>query len=54
MAAAIVLPVLPFLSLAWFGVTSSAVCWGYRATTIVAVLVLLRYRRSAYSMGQQG
>lgn len=52
LAAAIVLPVLPFLSLAWFGVTSSAVCWGYRATAVVAVLVLLRYRRATYSMAR--
>jgi hypothetical protein len=49
MAAAIVLPVLPFLGLVWSGVTTSAVCWGYRATAVVAVLVLMRYRRSRYS-----
>ena len=49
MAAAIVLPVLPFLGLVWSGVTSSAVCWGYRATAVVAVLVMMRYRRSTYS-----
>jgi hypothetical protein len=48
MAAAIVLPVLPFLGLVWFGVTGSAVCWGYRATAVVAVLVLLRSRRGSY------
>ena len=45
MAAAIVLPVLPFLGLAWSGVTTSAVCWGYRAAAIAAVLALVRYRR---------
>lgn len=49
MAAAIVLPVLPFLGLVWSGVTSSAVCWGYRATAVVAVLVLLRSHRGGYS-----
>jgi hypothetical protein len=49
-AAAIVLPVLPFLGLVWSGVTSSAVCNGYRATTVVAVLVLLGYRRGTSSM----
>jgi hypothetical protein len=49
MAAAIVLPVLPFLGLVWSGVTSSAVCWGYRATAVVAVLVLMGSRRSTYS-----
>jgi hypothetical protein len=49
MAAAIVLPVLPFLSLVWSGVTSSAVCWGYRATTVMAILVLMSYHRATYS-----
>jgi hypothetical protein len=48
-AAVIVLPVLPFLGLVWSGITSSAVCWGYRATAVPAVLVLMRYRRSTYS-----
>lgn len=48
MAAAIVLPVLPFLGLVWLGVTSSAVCWGYRVTAVVAVLVLLGSRRGSY------
>ena len=52
MAAAIVLPVLPFLGLAWSGVTSSAVCWGYRASAVVAVLVLLRLRRGCYPAGR--
>jgi hypothetical protein len=49
MAAAIVLPLLPFLGLAWSGVTNSAVCWGYRAAAVATVLVLMRYRRSTYS-----
>lgn len=49
MAAAVVLPVLPFPGLVWSGVTSSAVCWGYRAAAVMAVLVLMRYRRSTYS-----
>jgi len=48
----IVLPVLPFLGLAWSGVTSSAVCWGYRAAAVVAVLVLLRLRRGSYPAGR--
>jgi hypothetical protein len=52
LAAAIVLPVLPFLLLVWLGVTSSAQYWGYRATTVVAVLVLMGYRRSTYSMAR--
>jgi hypothetical protein len=50
MAAAMVLPVLPFLCLVWFGVTKSAQCGGYCAVTIVAMLALMRYRRSQYSM----
>jgi hypothetical protein len=41
--------VLPFLDLVWFGVTGSAACWGYRATAVVAVLVLPRSRRGSYS-----
>jgi hypothetical protein len=50
MAAAMVLPVVPFLCLVWFGVTQSAWCGAYCATTIVAMLVLMGYRRSTYSM----
>jgi hypothetical protein len=50
MAAAMVLPALPFLCLVWFGVTKSAQCGGYCASTIVAMLVLMGYRRSQYSM----
>jgi hypothetical protein len=34
------------------GVTGSAVCWGYRATAVVAVLVLMGYRRSTYWMAR--
>jgi flagellar biosynthetic protein FliP len=49
MAAAMILPVLPFLCLVWFGVTKSAQCGGYCAATIVAMLALMRYRRSTYS-----
>jgi hypothetical protein len=50
MAAAMVLPVLPFLCLVWFGVTKSAQCGGYCAATIVAMLALMGYRRGQYSM----
>jgi hypothetical protein len=50
MAAAMILPVVPFLCLVWFGITKSAQCGGYCAATIVAMLVLMRYRRSTYSM----
>jgi hypothetical protein len=50
MAAAMVLPVVPFLCLVWFDVTSSAQCGGYCAVTVLAMLALMRYRRSEYSM----
>ena len=50
MAAAMVLPVLPFLCLVWFHVTKSAQCGGYCAATILAMLALMAYRRDLYSM----
>jgi hypothetical protein len=50
MAAAMVLPVIPFLCLVWFHVGKGAQCGGYCVATIVAMLVLMRYRRSTYSM----
>jgi NhaP-type Na+/H+ or K+/H+ antiporter len=50
MAAAMILPVVPFLCLVWFGITKSAQCGGYCAATILAMLALMRYRRSTYSM----
>jgi cytochrome bd-type quinol oxidase subunit 2 len=49
MAAAMVLPVVPFLCLVWFNVTSSAQCGAYCAATIVAMLGLMFYRREHYS-----
>jgi hypothetical protein len=49
MAAAMVVPVIPFLCLVWFGVTTSAQCGAYCALTVVAMLALMRYRRSEYS-----
>ena len=50
MAAVMVLPVIPFLCLVWFGVTESAWCGAYCLATVVAMLALMRYRRSEYSM----
>ena len=50
MAAAMVLPVVPFLCLVWLGVTKSAQCGAYCALTVVAMLGLMFYRRSEYSM----
>jgi hypothetical protein len=49
MAAAMVLPVIPFLCLVWFHVTKSAQCGPYCALTIVAMLGLMFYRRGQYS-----
>jgi cytochrome bd-type quinol oxidase subunit 2 len=50
MAAAMILPVVPFLCLVWFDVTKSAQRGGYCAATIVAMLALMHSRRSTYSM----
>jgi hypothetical protein len=49
MAAVMVIPVIPFLCLVWFDVTKSAQCGPYCATTIVAMLALMFYRRRDYS-----
>lgn len=49
MAAAMVLPVIPFLCLVWFGVTESAQCGAYCLATLVAMLALMNYRRSVYA-----
>lgn len=48
MAAAMVIPVIPFLCLVWFGVTKSALCGPYCAVTILAMLALMFYRRQEY------
>jgi cytochrome bd-type quinol oxidase subunit 2 len=50
MAAAMVIPVIPFLCLVWFGVTKSAQCGGYCALTFVTMFALMRYRKSEYSV----
>jgi hypothetical protein len=50
MATAMVAPVIPFLCLVWFDVTKSAQCGAYCIIAIVAMLGLMRYRRSEYSM----
>ena len=48
MAAAMVLPVIPFLCLVWFGVTESAQCGAYCVVMLVAMYALMRYRRAEY------
>jgi hypothetical protein len=50
MAAVMVVPVIPFLCLVWFDVTQSAQCGAYCALTVVAMLALMGYRRSEYSI----
>jgi len=50
MAAAMAVPVIPFLGLVWFGVTPSAQCGGYCLVAIVAMLALMLYRHDEYSM----
>jgi hypothetical protein len=50
MAAAMVLPVIPFLCLVWLGITDTAWCGAYCVVTVVAMLALMRYRRSQYAM----
>jgi cytochrome bd-type quinol oxidase subunit 2 len=50
MALTMILPVIPFLCLVWFGITKSAQCGGYCALTFVTMFALMRYRRSEYSM----
>jgi hypothetical protein len=48
MVAAMVLPVIPFLGLVWFGVTNSALCGPYCISSIVAMVTLMVHRRSQY------
>jgi hypothetical protein len=49
MAAAMVLPVVPFLLLVWFGVTDSALCGPYCIAGVVAMVALMLHRRSEYA-----
>jgi hypothetical protein len=50
MALAMVIPVIPFLCLVWLSVTESAQCGAYCVVTVFAMLALMRYRGSEYSM----
>jgi len=50
MGAAMALPVIPFLFLVWFDVTESAQCGAYCIVAIAAMVGLMRFRRSEYSM----
>jgi predicted anti-sigma-YlaC factor YlaD len=53
MAIAMIVPVIPFLFLVWFGITESAQCGAYCAVTLVAMYGLMRYRRAEYGMHDQ-
>lgn len=50
MAAAMALPVIPFLCLVWFDVTKTAQCGPYCLISIAAMLGLMFYRHSEYSI----
>jgi hypothetical protein len=50
MSAVMVVPVIPFLCLVWFDVTTSAQCGAYCLVTVAAMLGLMLYRRDVYSM----
>lgn len=50
MAAAMAVPVIPFLCLVWFGATKSAWCGAYCIVSIIAMVALMLWRRDAYSM----
>lgn len=50
MAAAMAVPVVPFLCLIWFGITKSAWCGPYCILSVVAMVALMLYRRDVYSM----
>jgi hypothetical protein len=41
MAMTMVIPVIPFLCLVWFGVTQGALCSAYCASAVVAMLALM-------------
>jgi hypothetical protein len=54
MAAAMILPVIPFLCLVWFDVTKSAQCGAYCLVTVAAMLALMRHRYDEYSTKMPG
>jgi hypothetical protein len=50
MAAAMIVPAIPFVILAGLGVISGTACRAYMPLSIVAMIGLMVYRRTAYSM----
>jgi len=49
MAAAMIVPMIPFLLLVLFDVTKSALCGAYCALTVPAMLAVMFYRRTEYT-----
>lgn len=49
MAAAMALPVIPFVCPAWFGVVEGAQCNLYCIVGFVAMFALMFYRRAEYA-----
>lgn len=54
MAAAMIVPAIPFIILAGLGVISGTACRPYMPLSIVAMVGLMVYRRKAYSMPMRG
>jgi hypothetical protein len=50
MAAAMIVPAIPFIILAWAGVISGTACRAYMPLSIVAMIGLMVYRRDTYSL----
>ncbi len=49
MAAAMILPVIPFLCLVWFNVTEGAQCGAYCIASVVVMFALMRFRPTEYA-----
>ena len=49
MSAVMVLAVVPFLCLVWFGVTDSGQCGGYCLLSVVGMLALMKHRQAEYA-----
>jgi hypothetical protein len=54
MAAAMVVPLGPFLALVWSGATETAQCGIYCALTVPAMYIAMRYRRDDYEHDHAG
>jgi hypothetical protein len=54
MAAAMIVPAIPFVVLAGLGVISGTACRAYMPLSVVAMIGLMVYRRDVYSMPMRG